>query len=249
VRERTGGRHRARATRALTVVVAAIAALSMAATPGAAARDGKPVVLTADQIQPALLTADELPDTGLTALPVNASTTPAASRTGGVCDAANVYALAEQAASTASGAAYFHGSNTDGPFDSEVVFSFPTAGAAARFVELARDQVEGCKEWSATVVAGDPPTHWTLQRRSIGRIGDERLAYRQTGSGGGDDLTREPDLPSIGDAAIVRVGHHVVATSRYGLSNVITSGAELRTQARRAAAKLERAVHAAKQAG
>ena len=227
----------------------AIAALAMAATAGAATRDGKPVVLTADQIQPALLTVDELPDTGLTALPANASTTPAASQTGGVCDGANIYALAEQAGSTTSGAASFHGSNTDGPFDSEVVFSFPTTSAAARFVELARDQVKGCKEWSATVVAGEPPTHWTLQRRSIGRVGDERLAYRQTGTGGGDDLTREPDLPSIGDAAIVRVGNHVIATSRYGLSNVITGGAELRTQARRAADKFERAVRAAKQGG
>jgi hypothetical protein len=148
---------------------------------------------------------------GFTAVPANATGTPPASETGGICNGPNLYALAQKARSSASGSANFLNSNTDGPYVSEVVFAFPSVAGAKRFTKPAKKQVAQCtKSWSTSTSPdpADPPTEWTIALRPIAKIGDERFASRMTGTGGGDDLTRDPDLPRIIDTATVRVGNH-----------------------------------------
>jgi hypothetical protein len=226
---------------------AASAVVSGFATPAATAAQQPVDALTEAQISRALLTLSDLPaDGGFTAVPANATGTPPASETGGICDGPNLSALAQKAKSSASGTANFLNNNTDGPYVSEVLFAFPSVAGARQFVKSAKKQVAQCKQsWSSSTSPdpADPPTDWTVALRPITKIGDERFAYRMTGTGGGDDLTRDPDLPRIIDTATVRVGNHVVLVSRYGISEVIGEGrAEVEGLTKKAVDHLEQAL-------
>jgi hypothetical protein len=239
--------------RVLSVVVGLLVALVVATGDGvASAAAQEPVVLTSDQITRALLTADDLPaDEGY--MPVTGSPTVTPSETGGICNGPDVFVLAERAGSTAFGTVNFFNSNPDGPYVSEVVFAFPTDAAAKEYMRAAQRQVTRCKAgWSTSsmVAPGDPPTDWTVKLRPPGKLGDQRFAYRQTGTGGGDDITREPDLPRVADQLEARVGNHVVITTRYGISEAIGTGrAELLDLAGSAVDDLEAALLLGKKSG
>jgi len=214
---------------ATSVVVLLGFLVPIVAAPPATARPSDSTALTAAQIERALLTVGDLPqNAGFMAVPGDAqSGTSLARETGGTCDGPNVYALAEKAKSSASGMTNFINENTDGPVDSEIVFAFPSVATATQFLNAAKKQVEQCtKGWSAStgIDPADPPTRWSVELRPIAEIGDQRVAWRATGTGGPDDVTRHPDLPSVSDAAVVRVGNHVVVVYRSGISVAIGAG-------------------------
>ena len=197
--------------------------------PPATAKPSDSTVLTASQIERALLTLSDLPqNAGFMAVPGDAQSGASLAReTGGTCDGPNLFALAEKAKSSASGMATFINENTDGPVDSQIVFAFSSVATATQFVNAAKKQVEQCtKGWSAStgIDPADPPTQWSVELRPIAKIGDQRVAWRATGTGGPDDVTRDPDLPIFNDAAVVRVGNHVVVVSRSGISVAVGAG-------------------------
>ena len=234
-------------------VFAALLVASMMTTPAASATQQGSDALTSEQIQRALLTLSDLPpDAGFMALPA-APTAPSGRDTGGVCDGPDVYALAAKAGSSASGAANFFNNNPDGPYVQEVVFAFPSVAAAKKYMSAAKKQVTQCKAgWSSVTSPdpADPPTHWSIELRAIAKIGDQRFASRATGTGGGDDLTRDPDLPRITDQAIVRVGNHVVLLARYGISEAVGPGrTELEDLAKTAVDHVKQAVLFNKKSG
>jgi hypothetical protein len=245
---------RMRRPRAAGVAVLAGLLVTTIASPYAAATQSQPNALTSAQIERALLTLSDLPpNAGFMAVPSNASGTPPASETGGICNGPNVYALAAKAKSSASGAANFINQNTDGPVDSEILFAFPSVAAAKQFVKAAKKQAEQCKTgWSAStgIDPADPPTQWSVELRPIAKVGDQRVAWRATGTGGPDDLTRDPDLPGVSDAAVVRVGNHVVVVYRSGISVVIGAGrSELEDLAKKSVGHLKQTLLLDKKSG
>jgi hypothetical protein len=186
-------------------------------------------------------------------MPVAGSPTVTPSETGGICNGPDVFVLADRAGSTAFGTVNFLNSNPDGPHVSEVVFAFPTVDAAKQYMKAAQRQVTRCKAgWSTSsrVAPDDPPTKWTVKLRPPGKVGDQRFAYRQIGTGGGDDITREPDLPRVADQLEARVANHVAITTRYGISEAIGTGrAELSDLAGSAVDHLDAALLLGKKSG
>jgi hypothetical protein len=81
----------------------------------------------------------------------------------------------------------------------------------------------------------------------LAKVGDQRFASHTDRTGGGDDLTREPDLPGISEQAVVRVDNNVIMVSRGGISVVMDDvKADLRANVDDALAHLATATKAAK---
>lgn len=130
--------------------------------------------------------------------------------------------VATKAGLSAGAAVNFLNSNSDGPYVSELALSFPSASAAKQFVKRFREQVTSCTSgWSDAPV--DPPTNYTIKAVPFAKVGDQRFASHTDRTGGGDDITRDPDLPGVIEDATVRVGSNVILVSRYGISIVMTT--------------------------
>jgi PknH-like extracellular domain len=230
--------------RAAVAALIGLLVVSTVTTSDASAAQQQPGALTEEQIQRALLTLADLPSGFMQAPGVSGA--PPASETGGVCNGPNVFAVAQKAKSSASGTVNFYNANPDGPYVSEVVFAFPSVAGAKQFMKAAKRQVAQCKTgWSTSTSPdpADPPTDWTIELRPIAKIGEQRFADRAEGTGGGDDITRDPDLPRINDDAVVRAGNHVALVTRFGISEVVGSGrAELEDLAKKAVKQVEQEV-------
>lgn len=211
-----------RVSRMLATVVCAVVLVS--ATP--ASGTTSTVVLDESQIADALLRLEDLPaDEGF--LELSGEAPPAdlgsPSETGGVCDGPNLAALVQDAGGRSYGwVSYFNG-NSDGPYVSESVLSFPNANAARRFVKANRAQATSCRAgWSSpSSVPGDPPYQYEITASKGPKVGDERFVSHTVSTGGGDDITREPDLPGVTETAVVRVGNNVVMLTRQGIGVVM----------------------------
>jgi hypothetical protein len=203
--------------------------------------------LTPDQLTGALLTLTDLPASqGFMAVPGAQGELPPDSETGGVCNGPTVTAVATQAGSSAGAAVNFLNSNSDGPYVSELALSFPSESAAKQFVKLFREQVTSCTSgWSDAPL--DPPTTYMIKAVPFAKVGDQRFASHTDRTGGGDDITRDPDLPGVIEEAMVRVGSNVILVSRYGISVVMNDvKPELRANVKLAVAHLASATKTAK---
>ena len=214
----------------------------------AAESSPKPVVLTQEQVATAVLTIDDLPaDKGFLAISGDARV-PDPMQTGGACNGPNFVSVGDTAGSSATGFAGFFNSNWDGPYVFEALLSFPSVVAAKKFMKLASTQAKSCKSgWQWAAYPEDPPTDYEIEPLPFKKLGDQVLATNTVGTGGSDDITRDPDLPRVSVDAVVRVGSHVVWTTMSGISIVMGSApTELRGYAEKAVDHLADAVRTAK---
>ena len=156
--------------------------------------------------------------------------------------------LAKKAGYAAVAVVSHSNSNTDGPHVAELGFSFPNVAKAKQFVNATRAAVATCKAgWSYTIVPGNPPTNTEIELAQFPKVADEQFASHSVTTGGSDDILRDPDLPTIGEAAVVRVGNHVIIVSRFGISVVMDNAKQqLRTNVNDALAHLAKVTKAAK---
>ena len=146
--------------RKLLGVVCAAAVLALAAAPAGAAT--QPVMLTSPQLNAALVTIHDVPDAaaeGLS-LPPGSTGRPEPAITDGVCDGPNVASNAQTAGFVGFGGAFFRNARTDGPFLNEVVFAFPSVGAAKQFMTSTVKQGKSCHNaWMASATGGRGRRH------------------------------------------------------------------------------------------
>ncbi len=228
----------------LTVAVLGVVVVG-AADESAASSSSTP--LTQEQLTGALLTLADLPASqGFMALPGAQPELPPGNGTGGVCNGPTVTAVATKAGSSAVAAVDFLNSNSDGPYVSELALSFPSESAAKQFMKLYREQATSCPSgWSDAPL--DPPTTYMIKGVPFAKVGDQRFASHTDRTGGGDDITRDPDLPGVIEEAMVRVGNNVILVHRYGISVVMNDvKPELRANVKHALAHLASATKTAK---